>query len=74
MDYEGIIMHRFTVPLLVVAVAVLSVLGASIRPSIAAQEATPSPAPNSHPFAGETAWIAYYSGEGIGLIHPDGTG
>jgi Tol biopolymer transport system component len=74
MVYEGIIMHRFTVPLLVVAVAALSVLGASIRPSIAAQEATPPPAPTPHPFAGETAWIAYYSGEGIGLIHPDGTG
>ncbi len=37
-------------------------------PAIAAQEATP------HPFAGDPAWIAYYGQEGIGLIHPDGTG
>ena len=37
-------------------------------------DATPPAAPKPHPFAGETAWIAYYSGEGIGLIHPDGTG
>ena len=36
-------------------------------------EATPPSASTSHPFAGDTAWIAYYSGEGIGLIHPDGT-
>lgn len=37
-------------------------------------DATPAAAPD--PFAGETAWIAYYGagGEGIGLIHPDGTG
>ncbi len=67
------IMYRFTVPVLVVAVVVLGALGVSIRPSSAAQEATPASAPTSHPFAGETAWIAYYSGAGIGLIHPDGT-
>src|SRR5215217_3169567 len=43
---------------------------ASVSPAAAA---TPVPAPSPHPFAGETAWIAYYSGDGIGLIHPDGT-
>lgn len=36
-----------------------------------------SPAPTPHPFAGEDAWIAYQTdrggGEGVWLIHPDGT-
>ena len=37
---------------------------------------TESPAPISNPFAGEKAWIAYQTnrtGEGIWLVHPDGT-
>ena len=37
-------------------------------------EVTPAAVPTPHPYAGVTAWIAYYSGDGIGLIHPDGTG
>jgi Tol biopolymer transport system component len=76
---RGGIMHRLTVPVLVVAAVVLSALGASLRPGVAAQDATPPPAPTPHPFAGETAWIAYQTyqtgddDDGIGLIHPDGT-
>ncbi len=38
--------------------------------------ATLAPSPSPHPFAGEKAWIAYQTnrtGEGIWLIHPDGT-
>lgn len=38
--------------------------------------ATESPTPISNPFAGEEAWIAYQTnrtGEGIWLVHPDGT-
>src|SRR5215216_3073308 len=41
------------------------------------ENATPAPASSPHPFAGETAWIAYQTNrngsEGIWLIHPDGT-
>jgi Tol biopolymer transport system component len=39
-----------------------------------AQEATQAPASTPHAFAGETAWVAYDGGDGIGLIRPDGTG
>src|SRR5215210_3835411 len=71
-------MYRITVLVLVVAVVMLGGLGASVRPSGAAQDATPPSAPTPHPFAGETAWLAYFTvrdGAGrIGLIHPDGTG
>jgi Tol biopolymer transport system component len=55
---------------------------ASPSPAVSAAvprvEATPAPPPTPHPFAGETAWLAYFTvrdGAGrIGLIHPDGTG
>jgi Tol biopolymer transport system component len=71
-------MHRFTLPVLVVIVVLVSAVGVSLRPSVAAQDATPPLAPIPHPFAGETAWLAYFTvrdGAGrIGLIHPDGTG
>ena len=40
------------------------------QPSAAAA----SPALIDHPFAGEEAWIAYQTMEGVWLIHPDGTG
>jgi Tol biopolymer transport system component len=50
--------------------------GSALLPS-STTDATPAPAPTPHPFAGETAWIAYQSNrsgpEGIWLIHPDGT-
>jgi len=56
----------------------LTLAFAPISPSPGASAAVPraeaTPTPTPHPFAGETAWIAYYSGKGIGLIHPDGTG
>lgn len=44
----------------------------SAQPPIAME----SPAPISNPFVGEEAWIAYQTnrtGEGIWLVHPDGT-
>ena len=60
---------------------------APISPSPGTMAAVPraeaTPAPTPHPFAGETAWIAYQTvrtradgtdADGIGLIHPDGTG
>jgi hypothetical protein len=45
--------------------------GAAAQPTA---NATPPATPAPHPFAGETAWIAYYGSLGIGLIHPDGSG
>ena len=50
---------------------------APIRSSPSAAATPPAaatPAATPHPFAGETAWIAFDSGDGIGLVHPDGTG
>ena len=66
-------MHRFTIPVFVVAIVLLGAFGMSVQPGAAAQDSTPAAASTPHPFAGETAWIAYDSGDGIGLIHPDGT-
>lgn len=56
-------------------VAFVGLVGVGGGLGTTAQQASPT-APTDHPFAGETAWIAYYGarGEGIGLIHPDGTG
>ncbi len=71
-------MNRSTVRLLVVAVLVLSTIGVSVQPRVAARQASPAPASTPHPLAGEAAWIAYQTavgdGDGIGLIRPDGTG
>ena len=74
---------RQTIIVLTAVIALVGLSGGS-RGSLetAAQDATPPPAPTPHPFAGETAWIAYQTyrtgadgvdADGIGLIHPDGT-
>jgi Tol biopolymer transport system component len=66
---------RQTIIVLLVVIALVGLSGGSLGSlETTAQDATSPPVPSLHPFAGETAWIAYYSGEGIGLIHPDGTG
>lgn len=59
---------------LVPALIVLVLLALSTLHPVIAQDATPAPASTPHPFAGEPAWIAYYGPDGIGLVHPDGTG
>jgi Tol biopolymer transport system component len=59
---------------LAVAVGCASGNGSDARPE-ASVETTTSPTAG-HPFAGESAWIAYQTdrgGEGTWLIHPDGT-
>jgi Tol biopolymer transport system component len=61
------------IALVLAAASLVGLLGAPVLDT-AAQDTPPAATP--HPFAGETDWIAYYgaSGEGMGLIHPDGTG
>jgi Tol biopolymer transport system component len=56
-------------------IIVLGVASAGLLPGVAAQDATPVIA-SPHAFAGDDRWIAYQTdrgGEGIWLIHPDGT-
>ena len=70
-------MRRTWVPLSVAAVVLVGMLSVGRSLPTVAQDATPAPAASPHPFAGETAWIAYNSersgSPGIWLIHPDGT-
>jgi Tol biopolymer transport system component len=75
-------MRPFSI-LLSIVIILLSSAVMLTRTAAIAQEATPPAAPTLHPFAGETAWIAYQTyrtgadgvdADGIGLIHPDGTG
>lgn len=63
--------HR-TRSILPIFVAVVLLLGILVLPAGAAS--TPVATPEASPFAGDPAWIAYYGRDGIGLIHPDGTG
>ena len=72
-----------------ISLLVITLAFAPISPSpgtmaaVPRAKATPLPAPTPHPFAEEPAWIAYQTvrtradgtdAEGIGLIHPNGTG
>jgi TolB protein len=66
--------HRLIGRLTLVAVLVAILMPSS---GAVAQSEAASPAaatPPASPFAGDPAWIAYYGRDGIGLIHPDGTG
>lgn len=74
---------RIVTQLAILAVTVGCATGTPAAGSPTAQPtpaATPSPVATpgpSHPFAGDPRWIAYQSnrdGEGVYLIHPDGTG
>ena len=69
-----------------IGLLVITLAFAPISPSPGTMAAVPraeaTPAPTPHPFAGETAWIAYQTyrtgadgvdADGIGLMHPDGT-
>jgi hypothetical protein len=71
------------ISLLVGITLVFAPVSLSPGASAAVPRAEATPAPTLHPFAGETAWIAYQTyrtgadgvdADGIGLIHPDGTG
>jgi hypothetical protein len=71
-------MHRFTVPFLVVAIVSVSIVGVSLRPSVAAQDATPAATTQAvHPVVG-TWWTANDApGPGVetayAAFHADGT-
>jgi Tol biopolymer transport system component len=72
--------RRYVVRIGLLVVLTLAFAAISLSPDASAAipkvEATPSPATTPHPFAEETAWIAYQTyrtDTGIGLIHPDGS-
>src|SRR5215204_3042767 len=66
--------YRLFVQLMGIAlIGVIAITACAPQPTLAAIE-SPTALPNS--FAGNKAWIAYQTnrtGEGIWLIHPDGT-
>jgi hypothetical protein len=70
-------MHRFTVAFLLVATALVSVVGVSVQPHVVAQEATPETSTMStHPVVG--AWrfsneIGGISFPSLAIVHADGT-
>jgi Tol biopolymer transport system component len=72
--------RRYVVRIGLLVVLTLAFAAISLSPDASAAipkvEASPSPATTPHPFAEETAWIAYQTyrtDTGIGLIHPDGS-
>ena len=67
-------MRRLRPRSVVVTIMVLVALVAGSSALTVAQDATPGPTSTPHPFTGDSAWIAYYGPQGIGLVHPDGTG